>query len=214
MKKLVMNQKLNKKKQLLKHTSFFQKLENNRWGRLFTNLNKKETLLWLVLLVMFIVFFTNFSLHHLKGISMEPTLQNNDFILISKRKKPSRYSIATFFSNSEKTESYTKRIIGMPGDRIRTHEGHLYLLPKENDINPSISLIKDIPDGTIRIAVTDDIFKELSYYERIPANYYFVEGDNRLHSEDSRTFGLISKEQIEGIVCLRYFPFSRIGTVN
>lgn len=207
-------QELNKKKQLSKNTLFFSKLKKNKLGRFFISLNKKETLLWLMLLVMFIVFFANFSVHRVTGISMKPTLQNNDFILISKKKHPSRYAIVTFFSDSEKTESYIKRIIGMPGDRIRTHEGHLYLLPKENDINSSISLIKDIPDGTIRIAVTDDIFQELSYYERIPANYYFVEGDNRLHSEDSRTLGLISKEQIEGVVCARYLPFSRMGTVN
>lgn len=182
--------------------------------QLFDDFKTKETVFLLVFLILILVFFFNFVGHRVDGKSMAPTFQPNDLILIAKRKEPTRYSMITFSPKDNEKESYVKRVIGLPGDRIKVDQEHLLLLPKENDISPNIDLIENIPDGTIRIALSKIAIQELSGHDRIPEDCYFVEGDNRLNSEDSRMFGLVSKEQIEGVVCFRYFPFSKIGTVD
>ena len=64
-----------------------------------------------------------------------------------------------------------------------------------------------LPDSTIKITVSEAVAAELTSLSEIPKDRYFVQGDNRLHSSDSRSFGLITSEQIEGVVVSRYYPF-------
>lgn len=183
-------------------------------GKVLRSLKQKETIWLLVLLTVIVLFFLRFSTHRVDGQSMEPTFQTNDRILISPSNTLSRYAVVTFEPKNIKNESYVKRIIGMPGDRIQLMGNALFLLPKENEKKEKVDLTTEVPDGTIKIMVSEAVMNQLHQYERIPKDRYFVQGDNRLHSDDSRVFGLIDKAQIEGVVLYRYYPFSKMGIVH
>lgn len=95
--------------------------------------------------------------------------------------------------------SYIKRIIGIAGDRIQIKNGKVYLNGEELQ---EIYLI----DGTIT--------NEANYNDIIvPEGYVFVMGDNRIESIDSRTFGCIPIEKLEGKVWYRYWPLSEFGKI-
>ncbi|OEG15706.1 signal peptidase I [Enterococcus quebecensis] len=204
------NKSLKKQIVALKKRTTWKKIGHD----FFQSFKQKETIWLLVLLAAITFFFLRFSTHQVDGQSMEPTFQTKDRILISQNSEPSRYAVVTFEPKGKKNESYVKRIIGMPGDRIQLMGNALFLLPKENESKDKVDLTKDVPDGTIKVIVSAAVMKQLLQYERIPENQYFVQGDNRLHSDDSRVFGLIDEAQIEGIVIYRYYPFSKIGTVH
>ncbi|MHC5228829.1 signal peptidase I [Enterococcus sp. LJL99] len=208
--------KKGKKKKSKQKNNFFIQMKTAKGRKkiakkVIATLKQKETLLLIALFFILLLFFINFGRDKVDGQSMAPTFETNDRIILAKHTEPSRYAIISFEATYEKDTSYVKRIIGLPGDRIGVNGTKLYLLPRENEKD---NLADERSDGTISIDVSELVAKELSEYERIPENMYFVQGDNRLHSDDSRVFGLINKKQIEGVVVYRYYPFSRIGTVH
>ena len=126
------------------------------------------------------------------GDSMYDTLENGDILLLKKYDKSfDRYDIVVFDINGEQL---IKRIIGLPGETIECIDGKIYINDKE---------IKDIETNLI----TNDFSKV-----KIPSNHYFVMGDNRPVSNDSRYFGPIDKKNIKGTVSsFVIFPFSNFG---
>lgn len=99
-------------------------------------------------------------------------------------------------------ESYIKRVIGLPGDHIEIKDGKVYINDAELD-EPYLQ-----PDVTTNV--------ELNQYHDlvVPENCVFVMGDNRDHSTDSRAFGCIPLDKIEGKVWIRFWPLNLFGTVN
>lgn len=152
------------------------------------------------------------------GISMLPTFTDGDRLLALKDAEPKRYDIVTFVPKGKPKESYIKRVIGLPGDVIWIKENNLFInhqLSKipARDILESLSET-DLPDGTIKVNITPEVRIELEGYITIPKGHYFVLGDNRNHSNDSRALGLIKEEQLQGTVFFRYFPFQNFGFVH
>ena len=99
--------------------------------------------------------------------------------------------------------SYIKRIIAVEGDHIEIKDGKVYLNEEE--------LIEEYLDEGVETnmgiyGVYSDIV--------VPKGYVFVMGDNRDHSTDSRCFGCVPVEKIEGKVWIRFWPFSKFGTVK
>ncbi|WP_321384324.1 signal peptidase I [uncultured Enterococcus sp.] len=144
---------------------------------------------------------------------MEPTFQENDRILLKKRQVVKRYEIITFQPKGVENTSYIKRVIGIPGDYIWVDGNSLFLLPEGGTERRAEAPTSsgDMLDNMLKITISDATAEELSQYKMIPKNQYFVQGDNRSHSNDSRDFGLVNSEQIEGVVCYRYFPFNKLG---
>lgn len=143
-----------------------------------------------------------------KGESMVPTLYPNDYLIMNRlayKNKPVEYlDVVVFHSklsldgeSSKKKKDLVKRVIGLPGDIIEVKDGMVYRNGEELN-EPYIN--DGITDRDIMVVV--------------PQNQYFVMGDNRLNSSDSRDdrVGMISKENIIGKVTLRLFPFSKITT--
>lgn len=97
--------------------------------------------------------------------------------------------------------SYIKRVIGLPGDHLYISEnGEVY-------INDKLLEEPYLVDG-LKTPITGN------YYDiQIPEGYYFVMGDNREGSKDSRELGLIPDEKIEGKVVLRIWPLNKIGKI-
>lgn len=141
------------------------------------------------------------------GQSMQPTLYNNDNLIVDKISyrfdDPERFDIIVFpFAYEEKTY-YIKRIIGMPGETVRIDEaGNIYIDGQILEENFGAEIIND--PG---MAYTDIVIGE---------NQYFVLGDNRNHSSDSRTpaVGLINRNDIIGKAFIRIYPFNEFGLLK
>ncbi|GGC78340.1 signal peptidase I [Enterococcus wangshanyuanii] len=155
--------------------------------------------------------------HRVDGRSMLPTLQNNDRIMVRKNRSPNRYDLITFDPEIPEESSYVKRVIGIPGDQLWTDQTSVYLRPKQagvwNDVNDQLTALQ-LPDSTLKLTVSAEVARKLRDISVIPEGSYFVLGDNRDASKDSRHFGLVEAEQIEGTVVYRFFPFSRVGRIN
>lgn len=133
------------------------------------------------------------------GTSMVPTLQNNQILLLKKYDHQyDRFKIVVLKYNNEKL---VKRIIGLPKEHIQYVDNVLYINGKE------------VEEPFQHGETSDFDLKEIGY-DTIPEGYYFVVGDNRGSSLDSRYIGLISKKQIEGSVNFSIFPFNTFGKIH
>lgn len=145
--------------------------------------------------------------HQVKGSSMFPTFKDKEYILTDKIsykfRDPQRGEVIILESPKNADIDYIKRIIGLPGERIRISQGRVYLNDKlfsESYLHVETPVF---PGGFIR----ED--EEIT----IPSDNYFVMGDNRPGSSDSREFGFVPTSHIIGHVIFRYFPLDRIGTI-
>lgn len=136
------------------------------------------------------------------GQSMEDTLYNNNVVILNKLDYKlndiKRFDVVVLKYNGEKL---IKRVIGLPGEHVEYKDGNLYI---------DGFLTEDSYGKT----GTDDFKLETLGYLNIPGDMYFVVGDNRNNSADSRILGLIKKEDILGSVSYRIFPLTKIGRVK
>ena len=140
-----------------------------------------------------------------KGSSMYPYLKDKEILILNKMDKNyKRFDIIVADTSDINDKKIIKRIIGLPGESIEYKDCKLYINGEET---------KDAVDECI----TDDFsLEKIHGYVVIPENYYFVMGDNRRNSDDSRgqKIGLISKNQIQGKAVFRLTPFSRFGSIK
>lgn len=106
----------------------------------------------------------------------------------------------SLFEDKEINQRYVKRIIGVPGDTIDIKDGFVYVNGEKLD-------------ETYVNGVTEEK-NNLSYPLTLEENTLFVLGDNREHSVDSRDFGPINYDQLDGKVILRIYPFSKLGSID
>jgi len=140
------------------------------------------------------------------GASMYPTLHNGDRMVLSKVGDIHRFDVVILKAPDENVE-YIKRVIGMPGDTIEMKSGVLYINGKKVDqpfIN-SEALAKQT------VFMDDFTLESLTGESKVPEGKYFVLGDNRGVSKDSRMIGFIDRSAIEGKAVFTIWPFGRIG---
>ena len=139
---------------------------------------------------------------YVSGTSMTPTLKSGEVLILNKLdRKYERFDIVVIDYKSEKlNERLIKRVIGLPGDKIKYKDGKLYVNNKQVDDRFS--------------KFTDDFNMSLFNVTEIPEDKYLVLGDNRIESLDSRRLGLISKKDIKGTVNIRIFPLNNIGKIK
>jgi len=135
-----------------------------------------------------------------RGESMAPTLQNGDYLIVEeityRFTEPRRGDIIVLRSPLDPRVKLVKRIVGLPGETIQCNNGELEIITKERKI---ISLREQyLPEG---FSCSGKLKIFLNNRE------YFVLGDNRKHSLDSRYFGPVSRDKIIGRVVLRAWPF-------
>jgi signal peptidase I len=138
-----------------------------------------------------------------EGTSMMPSLEDQERIFVNKfvyRLEPiERGDIVVFRYPRDPSKSYIKRVIGSAGDRIRIDGGQVFVndQPLEEDYVPA--------------AYTD----ARSYPEiTVPPNSYFVLGDHRSMSNDSRDFGPVNQSYIYGKAVFGYWPMDKLGRVR
>lgn len=128
------------------------------------------------------------------GTSMYDTLNDGDILLLEKfDKNYERFDIIIFDYNNTKL---VKRVIGLPGEHVEYKDGKLYI--NGNLVDEEFS------------SITADFNLEYLGYETIPDDYYFVMGDNRGKSSDSRVLGLIKSDSINGKAIFSIWPFTKI----
>lgn len=132
--------------------------------------------------------------------SMYPTLHDKDIMLLNKIsyhfKDIERFDIVVF---EYEDEYLIKRVIGLPGENIEYKGNILYVNGKK------------VEEDFTKERISDFQIEELGT-SKVPKDSYFVVGDNRINSKDSRRIGFISKEQIVGKSHFTILPFDRFGT--
>jgi len=145
---------------------------------------------------------------YVKGASMEPSFYDHEYLIIDeisyRFREPERGEIVVFKYPKDPSQYFIKRIIGLPGEKIEIKDGSVYIYTKET--NRKVKL-----DETYLPADLDTIPSKEGV-EEIGENEYYVLGDNRGHSKDSRSFGLVKDSFIVGKVMFRGWPFNRLGT--
>lgn len=130
--------------------------------------------------------------HRVKGDSMYPNFHDGELLLTEKVTyylyKPQRGDVIVFESPSNKKVDFIKRIVGLPGENVRIEKGFIYIDSQKID-EPYVD---EETKGQINKTLGD--------------NQYFVMGDNRGSSSDSRSFGPIDKGSIKGKAWLVYWP--------
>ena len=139
----------------------------------------------------------------ISGNSMQPAIENEDTVLLNRIAYyfhgPKRYSIIAFHPNGVKTSKiYVKRVIGLPGETIQIHDGKVYINGSvlEDDVSEDDILTAGLAAGELTLG----------------ENEYFVLGDNRNNSEDSRfaNVGVVKKDDIVGSVWFIASPMKRM----
>jgi signal peptidase I len=162
-----------------------------------------------VIVVLSIAWFVVFAMGRqlvVSGQSMEPELSQGEVVLMNRiiyhLRKPERFDIVAFEKESEKGKYYMKRIIGMPGETVQIKDGLVYIDDR----------LLEAEDGLQRAALAGLAEHPITLGE----DEYFLLGDNRESSEDSRfvNVGNVKEEQIGGIVWFRIRPLSRFGRLG
>ena len=140
------------------------------------------------------------------GASMYPTLHNGDRMVLSKVGDIHRFDVVILKAPDENVE-YIKRVIGMPGDTVEMKSGVLYINGKKVE-QPFINT-EALAKQTV--FMDDFTLESLTGESKVPEGKYFVLGDNRGVSKDSRMIGFIDRSAIEGKAVFTIWPFGRIG---
>ncbi|RMD52144.1 signal peptidase I [Candidatus Parcubacteria bacterium] len=141
-----------------------------------------------------------------KGVSMEPNFYENDYLIVDeityRFRDVQRGEAVVLRPPTGVNDYYIKRIIGLPGETVEIKNGQIKIYNS------------DYPNGFV---LDEDYINEITTdHMRVVLNsdQYFVMGDNRDQSLDSRSFGPITKDEIVGRVWLRGFPINRIGVIS
>jgi len=144
------------------------------------------------LLIFFAVYIFLVQPHRVKGASMFPTYKDGELLLVEKVSykiyKPSRGDVIVFKAPGEVKVDFIKRIIGLPGENVKVDNGKIYINGKR--LNEKYE--KQVTTGNVDLVLGPD--------------QYFVMGDNRGGSSDSRVFGPIKRDTIEGKAWFVYWP--------
>ena len=167
-----------------------------------------STSIYLLFVLMLTYFFITYVVQRtqVSGSSMETTLHDGDNLMVDKFsyrfKDPERFDIIVFPPPLQHEDAYyIKRIIGLPVETIQIdEEGVIYIDGEVLDENYGREVIKNPGLAQNAITLGDD--------------EYFVMGDNRNNSTDSRAFGPIHKRDIIGKAWIRLWPFERFGVLK
>lgn len=158
--------------------------------------------------IFFMIYLFVAQFHKVSGNSMIPTFHNGDYIITEKVSyrfgTPKRGDIIVLKNPKDESQDFIKRIIALPQDTMRLENNTIFV----NDVATNETYL---PAGT---QTEDGSFLSEGQTIRAGPNQYFVMGDNREHSSDSREWGGVTKKEIIGKTFFRYWPPQSIGFVN
>ncbi len=151
-----------------------------------------------------------FQPHKIDGRSMEPNFHDKEFLLTNKfgykvlKELPQRGDVVVLKPPNEPDKEFIKRIIGLPGEKVAIRDGKIFINGEE---------LKEsyIPEN---VGTQGAFFLQTDQEVTVPENQFFVLGDNRNNSSDSRYWGFVPVKEIVGKAWLVYWPLSSIKTVS
>lgn len=149
-----------------------------------------------------------FKPFYVKGASMEPNFNDHEYLIIDELsyrfRAPERGEVIVFRYPENPKEYFLKRIIALPGERVKVDAGHLTVY---NEAHPEGVEVQEsyLDKSLLTLGEKTTTLNE---------NQYFVLGDNRMNSYDSRRFGPIDKSAIVGRAWFRGWPISRVQTFS
>lgn len=175
--------------------------------------NMREILGWVAYILVVIIavnFITTFVGQRTKvtGDSMMNTLHSGDNLIIDKLsyrfKDPERFDIIVFPYHYAEDTYYIKRIIGLPGETVQIKDGYVYINDEKLEESYGLEVIEKTKYGLAEEPVV------------LGEDEYFVLGDNRNDSADSRdsSVGVLTREEIIGRAWVRIWPFKDFGVVS
>ena len=163
----------------------------------------------IVLIVMFVLQKFIIVNARIPSASMEPTIMTNDQIFGNRlaylNSDPKRYDIVIFRYPDDESRLFIKRVIGLPGETVDIRNGDVYINGSKTPLDDSFCAAPDSTDtGNLTFPLT------------VPADSYFMLGDNRVYSKDSRYWEnpFVKKEKILGKAFFRYWPLNKISVIN
>jgi len=169
---------------------YFKERFKEKYGHLYMRLGR------MIALIVFISFFGQMVI--VPTESMSPTIEPKDFIFLYRHDEEyNRGDIVSFRAPFEEGVQYMKRIVGLEGERIAIHSGAVYI--------NGVSLEEDYAVSSLDVEMEEVL---------IPADSYFMMGDNRDNSFDSREFGAIHQDEIVGRAIRTLYPLSRWSSLT
>ncbi|MBI3458860.1 signal peptidase I [Candidatus Azambacteria bacterium] len=166
---------------------------------IFENLNFLLTSLIIVFFIRYFIIQPFFVV----GASMEPNFESGDYLIVDELsyffRQPKRGEVVIFHPLIKPGDYYIKRIVGLPGEDIMIKDGKVYF--KED---------KDLEWNLLNENYGLSGYTNGDFSKNLAQNEYFVLGDHRSASSDSRYFGPVSKKSIIGRALLRGWPFNKI----
>ena len=170
-----------------------------------------ELLSWIVYIVIVVILSLGIITFvgqrtKVSGHSMETTLSDGDNLIVDKIsyrfRDPERFEISVFPFQYEEHTYYIKRIIGLPGETVQVIDGYVYINGEMLDENYGLEVMDDPGIAAEPITLGED--------------EYFVLGDNRNHSSDSRdpSVGVLHRDDIMGRAWIRIWPFDKFGVIK
>lgn len=146
---------------------------------------------------------------YVKGASMEPNFHEHEYLMVDeityRFNEAKRGDVVVFRYPKDPQEYFIKRVIGLPGETVTIKDGAVVITQPSGT---SFTLQESyLPDYTETVSFSEESFE-------LKNNEYFVLGDNRNGSKDSRSFGPVSKNFIIGRAFFRGWPFERLGLLE
>lgn len=155
------------------------------------------------------VYFFLFRPFQVDGSSMFPTYINNERVFANivalRLSQPHRGDVIVFNAPPEPGKYYIKRLIGLPGDTIILNNGNVYLNNKLLDETTYLSS---------SIKTNGEAYFKDGQTIKVPSGNYFVLGDNRSESSDSRQWGFVPKDDLIGIAFFVYWPLNDVKVIT
>lgn len=154
-----------------------------------------------------VVYLFLYQPHQVKGASMEPNFLDGQYILTNKYEyrfgNPKRGDVIVFKSPQNPDIDYIKRIIGLPGEKVKLINNHYFI--------NGIELVE--PYIATELYTYNGAYLREGMEITVPQHQYFVSGDNRPRSSDSREWGPIERGSIIGKSQVRYWPPEKFGVI-
>jgi signal peptidase I len=158
--------------------------------------------------IFFFIYLLIMRPHKISGQSMMPNFRDGEFLLTEKvtyyARSPTRGDVVVFMPPVSNTDEFIKRVIGLPGEKVMLKDGRVYI----NDRMLPESYIKD------GVVTSGGPFLADGTEFTVPPGEYFVMGDNRPNSSDSRYWGPITKKVMTGRAWISYWPINTSGVVQ
>ncbi len=150
------------------------------------------------------------------GPSMEPNLVNNERLVVWRRSQVKHLSVIVFDAHGEDPEAtkpgtdYVKRVIGLPGDTVSSKNGNIFVDGKKINQNFISSYERTSGTGNWDLQTLSKSWANNTGSVKVPKGYYFVLGDHRSVSNDSRYWGFVEQKKVVGVA--KTFPWGTTKT--